>query len=311
MGSKRKKHPPLQQRADGCEQSEGSDQKSLWFETAEAAPSPPARASAVNVSDDVPNSGRAGQPGGEGRDRRTIQDLLFGEGVLAAGLADGLDSLAELQKRLIEQLPQNSLETRIRYAQSVLKWFFPNGLTSLGSRVAAAYHDEAITADILRCCYLMAEPIVGACVADCLFPLEVGIRLPAPYLDRFLRDHLGEEPPARTRDRLKTNLMRLGFLGRSRGQPDQLLPVNPTPTATLLLVHHLFAPTGRRTIELRNLFAHPFWKYLGCKSPDAVRNVLRDANAVGLLGKYIVADQLEQVTTCFTLDELLTRRVRL
>jgi hypothetical protein len=192
------------------------------------------------------------------RDRRTIQDLLFREGLLAASLAEGLESLAELQERLIQQLPQNSLETRSRYAQSVLKWFFPDGLTSLAARVAAAYHEDAITADVLRCCYLMAEPIVGACVTDDLFALEVGIQVPIQYLDRFLKDHLGEEPPARTRERLKTNLMRLGFLGRTRGQPDKLLPVNATPTATLLLIHQLFAPAGPRTVELRNLFAHPF-----------------------------------------------------
>jgi hypothetical protein len=243
--------------------------------------------------------------------RKTIQDLLFGEGVLVARLAEGSANLEELQQRLVSQLPQNSLETRTRYAQSVLKWFFPDGLSSLVPRVAAAYHDEAITADVLGCCYLMAEPIVGACVAECLFPLEVGMRVPLPYLDRFLREHLGGEPPARTRRRLKTNLMRLGFLGRSHGQADQLLPVNPTPTATLILIHHLFAPGGPRTVELRRLLAHPFWKYLGHKSEDGVRAVLRAADLAGAVGKYVVADQLEQVTTCFSLDDLLARRARL
>jgi hypothetical protein len=63
-----------------------------------------------------------------------------------------------------------------------------------------------------------------------------------------------------------------------------------------------------RTIELRYLFAHPFWKHLGYKSEDGVRAVLRAADVAGLVGKYVVADQLEQVTTCMTLDELLTRR---
>jgi hypothetical protein len=237
--------------------------------------------------------------------------LLFDEGLLAARLTEASASLQELQQRLVSQLPQNSLETRTRYAQSVLKWFFPDGLSSLVPQVAAAYHDDAITGDVLRCCYLMAEPIVGACVAECLFPLEAGMRVPVQYLDRFLREHLGGEPPARTSKRLKTNLMRLGFLGRSRGQPDQLLPVNPTPTATLVLIHHLFAPGGPRTVELRNLFAHPFWKYLGHKAEDAVRAVLRAADVAGVVGKYVVADQLEQVTTCLSLNELLARRARL
>jgi hypothetical protein len=254
----------------------------------------------------VPNTSPA-----KGANRKAIQDLLFTEGLLAARLSRGADSLETLQRQLISQLPQNSLETRTRYAQSLLKWFFPEGLSSLLPRVAAAYADAAITSDVLRCCYLMAEPIVGACVTECLFPLETGMRVPAHYVDRFLREHLGAEPPARTSKRLKTNLMRLGFLGRSRGQPDQLLPVNPTPTATLILVHYLFAPCGPRTVELRHLFAHPFWKFLGYKAEDAVRGVLRAADVAGLVGKYVVADQLEQVTTCFSLDELLARRARL
>jgi hypothetical protein len=82
-------------------------------------------------------------------------------------------------------------------------------------------------------------------------------------------------------------------------------------TSLLILLHHLFAAKAVRTVELRNLFANPFWKYLGYKSEDAVRAVLREADASGLIGKYVVADQLEQVTTCSTLDEFLERRTRL
>jgi len=84
-------------------------------------------------------------------DRKTIQDLLLQEGLLATRLTEGLQNLEELQTRLIAQLPQNSLETRTRYAQSVFKWFFPEGLSSISPRVACAYHDEAITTDVMRC----------------------------------------------------------------------------------------------------------------------------------------------------------------
>jgi hypothetical protein len=105
--------------------------------------------------------------------------------------------------------------------------------------------------------------------------------------------------------------MKLGFLARARGKPDRLQPVVPTPTAFLILLHHLFTPNGPRTVELRRLFANPFWQYLGFKSEDTVRAVLRSADVAGVLGKYIVADQLEQVTTCLTLDDIFTRKVRL
>jgi len=152
---------------------------------------------------------------------------------------------------------------------------------------------------------------MAAAVVDALYPLEDGMEVPTAYMDRFLQNHLGEQPTEKTRTRLKTNLMRLGFLARSRGKPDRVSPVTPTKTGFLILLHFLFAPSTRRTVELRNILANPFWKYIGLKSEDTVRSLLREIQATGLLAKYVVADQLEQVTTCLTLDEILARRARL
>jgi len=255
--------------------------------------------------------GKSQQPAEIKNGRRTLQDLLFTEGLLAARLAVNLDSLEVLHSQLIHHLHQNRLETRSRYARSILKWFFPNGVGSLVRNVWAAYNDESITADILQYFYLVSEPIMGACIAEALYPLAEGMLIPAHYFDRFLRDHLDGKPPPKTRHRLKTNLIKLGFLARARGKPDRLQPVIPTHTAFLILLHYLFAPNGPRTVELRRLFANPFWQYLGFKSEDTVRAVLRSADAAGVLGKYVVADQLEQVTTCLTLHEILARKVRL
>ena len=152
---------------------------------------------------------------------------------------------------------------------------------------------------------------MGRCVAEALFPCETGLAMPATYFDKFLQDHLGEAPPEKTRERLKSNLKKLGFLERAKGKPDRLLPVVTQKTSFLILLHHLFAARAVRTVELRNLVTNPFWKYLGYKTEDAVRALLREADAAGLVGKYVVADQLEQVTTCFTLDEFLARKARL
>jgi hypothetical protein len=222
-----------------------------------------------------------------------------------------LDSLEALQSQLVQHLRQNSLGTRTRYVQSILKWFFPDEATGLAHHVWAAYNDESIALDILRYLYLASEPIMGACVSEALYPLAEGMLIPSHYFDRFLRDYLGGEPSPKTPQRLKTNLMKLGFLVRTRGKPDRLQPVIPTPTAFFILLHYLFAPNGPRTVELRRLFANPFWKYLGFKSEDRVRAVLRSADVAGVLGKYIVADQLEQLTTCLTLHALLARKVQL
>jgi hypothetical protein len=63
------------------------------------------------------------------------------EGLFAARLSVRLDSIEDLQSQLVHHLYQNSLETRARYARSVLKWFFPDGLRSLVCHVWAAYND--------------------------------------------------------------------------------------------------------------------------------------------------------------------------
>jgi hypothetical protein len=245
------------------------------------------------------------------RERRTIQDVLIPEGLMAIKAAHEAKTSDELQELLMKRLGQNSMETRSRYAQSIIRWFFPDGVQGLLPRTWQAYQDDTISADLLRWSYLNEEPIMGRCVAEALFPCENGMAMPATYFDKFLQDCLGETPPEKTRERLKMNLKRIGFLERARGKPDRLLPVVPQKTSLLVLLHHLFAAKAVRTVELCNLFANPFWKYLGFKSEDAVRGVLREADAKGLIGKYVVADQLEQVTTCFTLDELLERKARL
>lgn len=243
--------------------------------------------------------------------RKNIQDALLNEGLLAAKASAGVTTFPEFQEALIKKLGQNSKETRLRYARSILQWFFPDGLSGLARRVWIAYGEELIETDILRYLYLTAEPMMGVCVAETLFPLENGIQIPPQYFDQFLNSFLHETPPEKTRKRLKSNLMKLGFLLRVHGKPDRLRAVIPAKTSLLILLHHLFSRQGTRTVELRRLLADPFWKFLGYKSEDAVRAVLREANAAGILGKYIVADQLEQVTTRMSADEFITRRVHL
>lgn len=258
-------------------------------------------------------SARIADPKNPGKavDRRTIQDVLLSEGLLAVKASVGVSTLPGLQDALAKQLGQNSMETRVRYAQSILRWFFPDGLDGLARRCWLAYGDADIEADILRYLYLVSEPVMGTCVAEALFPLESGMQIPPQYFDQFLTSFLGEPAPAKTRKRLKSNLMKLGFLDRARGKTDRLKPVIPARTSLLILLHHLFSQQGTRTVELRRLLADPFWKFLGYKAEDAVRTVLREANAAGILGKYVVADQLEQVTTSMSADEFLTRKVHL
>ncbi len=242
---------------------------------------------------------------------KTISDLHFPEAILAVKESTSCSDLAELQARLCSRLGQNSQETRLRYARFVIKWFFSDGLNGLARKTWMAYEDDRLLIDVLRYLYLANEPVMGACVAECLFPVESGMRLPGSVFDRFLSTYYSGAQTKKTTQRLKSNLMRLGVLERCQGEDDKLVALTPSKTSLLLLTHHIFAPTGPRTIELRTLLANPFWKYLGFKREDEVRAILREADATGHIGKYVVADQLEQVTTCSTLDALLSQKVRL
>jgi hypothetical protein len=243
--------------------------------------------------------------------KKTISDLHFPEAILAVKESSSCRDLKELQGRLVSRLGQNSQETRLRYARFVIRWFFADGLDGIARKTWVAYQDEKILADILRFLYLQHEPVMGACMAECLFPIELGMRVPASLFDRFLMRQYGGAPTKKTSQRLKTNLMLLGVLQRCPGEDDKLVALNPTKTSLLLLTHYIFASAEPRTIELRNLLANPFWKYLGSKKEDEVRAVFREADAAGCIGKYVVADQLEQVTTCLTLDAFLSKKVRL
>lgn len=242
---------------------------------------------------------------------KTISDLYLPDAVLGVKESINCQSLEELKTRLVAALGQNSVETRTRNARFVIRWFFPDGFDGIARKTWAAYRDEKILADVLRYLYLSQEPVMGACVAECVFPIELGMRVPASLFDRFLSAYYPEAPTKKTSQRLKTNLMKLGILERSSGDEDRLVSAGPTKTALVMLTHYLFAPTGTRTVELKRILADPFWKYLGFKSEGAVRGTFREADAAGVLGKYVVADQLEQITTRWSLDELLANKPRL
>lgn len=242
---------------------------------------------------------------------KTISDLYLTDAEAGVIEAAGCSTLEELRERLTNNLGHNSSETRLRNARFVIRWFFPDGINGIAKKTWAAYQDRKILGDVLRYLYLSQEPVMGACVEQCLFPIEIGMRVPKAVFDRFLAGYYHEPASKKTSQRLKTNLIKLGILERLPSDEHRLLPVNPAKTSLLLLTHYLLAPTGARTIELSRLFANPFWKYLGFKREDEVRGVLREADAAGALGKYVVADRLEQITTRWGIDEFLANKSRL
>src|SRR5262249_51289539 len=219
---------------------------------------------------------RQGKPSMAPPDVQAIQDLLWKEARWALPATESFTDDAAFERHLAEQLPQNSPTTRIRYAQTLTRWFFPDGLRGLAPRVWKHYRDQVLGDEILRYLYLQAEPMAGAVVAEALLPIAENAVIPGSYLPHFLPARFAANTPAKTVQRLKTNLRKLGFLVRGKGGRDTVrLPVHST-TSFLIVLHYLFARRQGGAVEFRTLAADPFWKYLGFKTEDQLRTILKD-----------------------------------
>jgi hypothetical protein len=83
----------------------------------------------------------------------------------------------------------------------------------------------------------------------------------------------------------------------------------PNETAALLIFHSRYAPTTR-VIDLKALLVEPIWIYLGFGDEEVVRGFMRKLERRRLIARYATVDRLEQVTTRYTLESLIERKVR-
>ncbi|MEI6176960.1 MAG: hypothetical protein WCS43_08715, partial [Verrucomicrobiota bacterium] len=244
------------------------------------------------------------------RPQKTLQELHLKESLAALNQAEATTQISELRDVLASGLPQNSEITRLRYADSLIKWFFRDGLNGFSLSAWRAYRDFPIQAAIHRYLYLSSEPIMAASVATVLPRLQEGIIVPSQYLITNTEKAIGHDLVALSRKRLLSSLRKLGFLEKSTGADRVAVPLF-NGTAALLCLHHAFSVESVRTIEVSQIEENPFWYYMGLRNADQLRDFLRAADHAGLIGKYVVADRLEQITTSFTWRELIERGARL
>jgi hypothetical protein len=171
---------------------------------------------------------------------RVIQDLLWKEALMTLEWAEDHGDAGAFQEFIRTNLPQNSLSTRTRYAQTLIRWFYHDGVPGLVGRVWMAYRNQALAEEVLRFRYLEAEPIPAAAVADALFPIQENAVVPDSYLANFVREKFGGDVPEKTIERLKSNLRKLGFLGGAAHQRNVLRPLTPSATGFLVLLHYRF-----------------------------------------------------------------------
>lgn len=259
------------------------------------------------VSIEIPK--RQSRPRVARQDVRGIQDLLWKDALLALPQIESFTDEASFQLHLRDHLPQNSLETRDRYAQNLMRWFFPDGIRGLAGQVWLNYRNANLAEEVLRYLYLRAEPMVGAAVVNALFPIAENAKIPGSYLTNFIRERFGDSTPLKSIERVKSNLRKLGFLSREKGHADTLRALAPSTTSFLVVLHHAFAQGEASSVEFKRIAEDNSWKYLGFKSEDQLRAILRDSLSKGLLSKYVVADRLESITFRFSFCEFVEKRM--
>ena len=239
----------------------------------------------------------------------TLQDFPWKESIQAVKDSLRFDSYPAFMEHVFNTLPQNSPQTRRRYTNLIGRWFFPDRqLPSLSGRVWTAYEDNALLCNVMRVCVLSQEPVVAAFIQQFILPAPPGAELQAGVFRAYIEETYGGFK-RQSHQRLTRTLRELSFIARL-GQTWFTRTIPRPATAFMILLHERFAPTPR-IVSLVQILADPSWWQIGYHSPDEVRETLHDAAAAGLIARFVNVDQLEQITTRYTSDEWLDRRLRL
>jgi len=240
----------------------------------------------------------------------TLQSFPLEAGIQAIKDSVNFTDFEAFYRHLLDNLPQNSPGTRKRYASLVVRWLFPERkLGGLLPHTWQAYRDDQLLLELARVTVLEVEPVIARFVTEVIQPMPVGQDFGQAQARDFITGIFGAFKQDSYK-RLLFSTKHLGFLERLSSSDWIVAAVPPPADALLILLHARLAPTPR-IVRVSDLLSEPFWRYLGLRQPDEVRAVLHNVHAAGLLARYSTVDQLEQITTRYTLDEYLGRALRL
>lgn len=236
-----------------------------------------------------------------------IQDHMWQDSIFAIKLSCKASEFDTFYSQLLEKLPQTSEETRRRNAGTIVRRFFPEKILNQPTRLTwRNYKDDSLLQHLMRYQFLVSEPVIADFAKLHVLNCEPGAILEFGELaDSFLQQTYGEVKPT-IKHRLSGALQATGLVTRSqkimyvRDQTD-------IERAFGVLLHVLFAPKPT-TIAVKDILNHVFWRYLGLRSPSDVVKLLRCLEAKKIILKYVRADQLEQVTTTYSADEVLNNK---
>ncbi len=252
----------------------------------------------------------------------TIQSVAWETGLQAVKDSINFPTFEEFNQHLQDGIPQNSATVRRRYGNLIVKRLFPeHSIDGLLSRVWRTYRDEAILSDLARVLTLEAEPVIARFVIEQLLAVPPGTIIEPSAIRDFISAIYGSYKHD-SYGRIQGAVKHMGLVSRVNSQ--LITQAVPRPSdAFLILLYARLAPTPR-IVRVSDILAspalvgadsqtqgYPFWKLLGMREEADVRAILRDAESAGLIARYAIVDQLEQITTRYTFDDYLAGAHRL
>jgi hypothetical protein len=237
-----------------------------------------------------------------------IGRLLLEDTVQAVKMSVKFSDFESFRQELEMSIHFNSSCVRKKRTSNIVKWFFPtHSLDNLLSKLWAFYKDENILHEALKYQFLVSQPLVAKFVVNYILPLTPGHKIDIDRFRQFLLDEYGALEPYLLNN-LSLNCKDLGFLV---GAKNRLIvcQLPPPRTSLLILIHYLFAK-DIRTIAIKDIIQNPFWQYLGIRDTENLRRIISEADAESIISKYVVADELEQITTRYSFNEFIQKKIQ-
>lgn len=239
----------------------------------------------------------------------TLQSVAWQTGLDAVKASTEFTNFKAFRSHLFSNIRQNSEEVRKRYGSLILLRLFPEkSLDGINPRVWRIYQDEKILEDFARLTTLEAEPVITKFVIEQILVLSPGSIIENSTIQDYISSKFGSFKRD-SYNRLRSAIIHMGFVSAVTGG----IIVQPIPlpdNAFLIALHSKLAPTPR-IVRLSDILDAVFWHLLGIRDEMTVRSILREAEAKGYIAKYTIVDQLEQITTRYSLDEYLSKAFRL
>jgi len=239
----------------------------------------------------------------------TLQSVAWEAGLAAVKESIEFSTFDAFRNHLVDNMRQNSIEVRRRYVNLFMLRLFPEkNFYGINTKVWRAYQDEKIQEDIARLTTLEAEPVISKFVLEQILVLSPGAVIENSVIKDYISSEFGSYKP-NSFDRLRSALIHMGFVSAvPKGIMVQPIPL---PNNAFLLTLHFRLALTPRIVRLSDILNTTFWRLLGIRDDITVRSILHEADAKGFIAKYTLVDQLEQITTRYSFEEYLAKRLHL